>query len=480
MNLFQLILKQMRQRLLSTLLTCFSILLGMTLATSILILGREAKGVFAQTNFGFDLIVGPKASPLQLVLNTIYHIDVSPGNIPYRLYEEIATGRSADGKPNLYHGRVAWAVPYAVGDSYRGRRIVGTSTELFGVDGQGNPLPDDKAPHYRGKERYTFAQGRAFAPNKFEAVVGSDVALKLGLKIGDTFQATHGVPTATFVPFDQHPEVWTIVGILNETHTANDRVLFIPLLTFYAIFEHESGLERIAVIQAGGTRPAAATETKPAPSAKPAETAASQEAGEPEEKAYTLNPDGTINVKLPKDEWEISAILVQSTSPYSLLDLKNILQNLPDGIGVQPAGIMQTFFDTFLPATSTLLLLISTLVTIVAAVSILVSIYNSVTARFKEIAIMRALGATRVRILTVVCLEAAIVGTIGGVLGLVCGHLLAAGGSFYLQRLMGTGIPWWRLGWQELVYLPIVVAVSLLAGLVPALKAYQTPVAENL
>jgi putative ABC transport system permease protein len=478
MNLLQLILKQMRQRLLSTLLTCLSILLGMTLATSILILGREAKGVFAQTDFGFDMIVGPKASPLQLVLNTIYHIDVSPGNISYRLYQEIATGRT-DGKPNLYHGRVAWAVPYAVGDSYHGRRIVGTSTELFGVDEQGKPLPDDKVPHYRGKERYTFAQGRAFAPNKFEAVIGSDVAKLLGLKIGDTFQATHGVPTATFVPFDLHPEVWTIVGILNETHTANDRVLFIPLLTFYAIFEHESGLEHIAVIQAGGTRPGAETETKPAAETKPAETAASQPEGE-EEKAYTLNPDGTINVKLPKEEWEISAILVQSTSPAAMLELKNILQNLPDGIGVQPAGIMQTFFDTFLPATATLLLLISTLVTVVAGVSILVSIYNSVTARYKEIAIMRALGATRVRILAVVCLEAAIIGTIGGVLGLLCGHLLAAGGSFYLQKLMGTGIPWWRIGWQELVYLPIVVVVSLLAGLVPALKAYQTPVAENL
>jgi len=125
MNIFQLVLKQMRQRSLSTLLTCLSIFLGMTLATSVLILGREARAVFAQTDYGFDLLVGPKASPLQLVMNTIYHVDVSPGNIPYSMYLDIATGRekSEDGTVNPFRGMAAWAVPYAVGDSYQGRRI---------------------------------------------------------------------------------------------------------------------------------------------------------------------------------------------------------------------------------------------------------------------------------------------------------------------------------------------------------------------
>ncbi len=93
---------------------------------------------------------------------------------------------------------------------------------------------------------------------------------------------------------------------------------------------------------------------------------------------------------------------------------------------------------------------------------------------------MRALGATKTRILAIVCLEAGIVGAIGAVAGLIAGHLLAAGGSVYLHALMGTGIRWWRIGWEEVLYLGIVILVSLLAGLVPALKAYGTPVAENL
>ena len=475
MNLFQLVLKQMRQRLLSTLLTCLSIVLGMTLATGVLILGREGRGVFAQTDYGFDLLVGPKASPVQLVMNTIYHIDVSPGNIPYRLYEDMVTGRevSEGGKPNPFRGLVAWAVPYAVGDSYKGRRIVGTTPQLFGVDDAGKPLPAEKVPHYRRGAAYHMAEGRAFAPNRFEAVIGSEVAQNAGLKVGSTFHATHGMPGPADIP-DVHEETWTVVGVLEETHTANDKVLFIPLMTFYAIFEHEAGLEKIGAIQGSATSSPAGNAATKAAVSKPAASA------EHEEKAYTLNPDGTINVKLPKDQWEVSAILVQTKSAKAMLDMQFVLRNLPEAVGVNPAQEMEKFFDTFLPNVMRLLLLISGMVMVVGGVSILVSIYNSVTARGREIAIMRALGATRARILTAVCVEAALVGLMGGVIGLFAGHLLAAGASVYLQRWMGTGIGWWRVGGAEMLYLAVVVAVSLVAGLVPALKAYGTPVAENL
>src|SRR5436190_15107104 len=113
-----------------------------------------------------------------------------------------------------------------------GGGIVGSMAQLFGVGDGGKGLPEEKVPHYRGKEAYGFAEGRAFAPNKFEAVVGWEVAKTLGLHVGSTFQATHGVPRADFVPFDVHPETWKVVGVLQQTQTANDRVLFIPLLTF--------------------------------------------------------------------------------------------------------------------------------------------------------------------------------------------------------------------------------------------------------
>jgi len=108
------------------------------------------------------------------------------------------------------------------------------------------------------------------------------------------------------------------------------------------------------------------------------------------------------------------------------------------------------------------------------------TIYNSVSARRREIAILRALGATRQRILSLICFEAILVGIIGGIAGLIAGHLLCAIGSVYLERAVGEGIHWLIISWHEAAYLAAVIFISFLAGLVPALKAYSTPVATNL
>ena len=134
MNLFQLVLKQMRQRALGTWLTLLSVLLGVALATATIIAYREGGKVFGQTDYGYDVIVGPRGSPLQLTINTVYHLDKSPGNIPYSVYEDLRRNRAS----------VRIAVPYAVGDTFENHRIVGTTPALFGsqaasTDPSGSP-----------------------------------------------------------------------------------------------------------------------------------------------------------------------------------------------------------------------------------------------------------------------------------------------------------------------------------------------------
>ena len=95
MNLFQLVFKQMRQRALSTWLTLLSVVIGVALAVAIMILQRESAHLFGQSDFGYDIIIGPpKGSALQLTLNTVYHLDKSAGNVPYSLYEEMSRTRS--------------------------------------------------------------------------------------------------------------------------------------------------------------------------------------------------------------------------------------------------------------------------------------------------------------------------------------------------------------------------------------------------
>src|SRR3954463_4140242 len=185
MNLFQLVLKQMRQRSLSTWLTLLSVLLGVSLAVAIMILRREGQNLFAQTDFGYDVLIGPpKGSPLQLTLNTCYHLDVSPGVVPYGLYADMSRKTAPlPGHPD-YRPYIRHAVPFMVGDSFRGRRIVGTSPEMFGYNDDGTKQ-EGITFQVRADQPYQLEQGRVFAPRKFQAVIGSDVAQTLHLRLYD-------------------------------------------------------------------------------------------------------------------------------------------------------------------------------------------------------------------------------------------------------------------------------------------------------
>ena len=607
MNIFQLVLKQMRQRALGTWLTTLSILLSVALATAVLIAYRESGKVFGQSEYGYDVIVGAKGSKLQLVLNTVYHLDVSPGNVPYTVYEGLSS-------PN--NRFVKAAVPYGVGDTYKGHRIVGTLPKLFGFDDEGKPMPADRVMEYRPGRQYELEQGRVFHPEKFEAVIGSEVGERTGLKLGSKFKATHGQP-AEGVEEDVHEHEWEVVGVLKPTQTANDAVLFIPLISFFAVAEHGEGLKAQAALKSamsgaaagppgvpvlpGRRPPGQAPAPAPTPNTPPASTPASAPAthdahdhghdhdhdhehaedaskkpttgaAKPDDHAHEhgdadhkhdhdhaedhkhedkeepkpagkapaqphvragaaavqlvsfqaapqgegahdhdhdhkaekaegakapaeesheghdhehpdhfhVHDDGTIHLDLPKEAWQVSAILIKSRGGVSAQQLMYMINNSPLGMAASPAMEMRAFFDTFFKPSAMLLLALAGLVTVVAAVSILVSIYNAVSARQREIAIQRALGATRGRVLAQICLEAALIGLIGGVLGIVAGHLLAGLGSVFFQQTVGERINWLQPDKWEGVYLVGVVAVAVLAGLVPGLKAYRTPVATNL
>ena len=531
MNLIQLVLKQMRQRSLSTVLTLLSVLLGVSLAIAILIIQRESRSLFGQSDFGYDIIIGPpKGSPLQLTLNTVYHMDVSPGVVPYALYEDLARKTAPPpGRPD-YRRYVRSAVPFMVGDSYQGRRIVGTSPAMFGADDDGKPTGGEVF-EYRPGQHFELAEGHVFAARKFEAIIGSDMASRLGLhlfdpklsdeeneKYGGAFRATHGMPAANEKP-DIHKPRWKIVGILKPTHTANDRALFVPFISLYGIAEHEGGIIDQALLRAGidpsrippgrvdevlgqlGVDPknipesvkrkfkieradvkdvgGSAGDLMQNAKVAPATEEGKDEGEDPD--AYHLDGNGNIVPDLPPEQWSLSAVLVKSRGGFAAQQLMYNFKVIDDrATAVNPALVMRDFFDTFLAGTTKVLLLVSAFVTIVAGASILTTIYNSVSARLREIAILRALGATRRRVLAIICIEAVAVGLIGGLLGLIVGHLLAAAGSAYTYRVIGEAINWKFVGLYEWLYLLGVGVMALIAGLVPAIKAYRTPVATNL
>ncbi|MGC4072401.1 MAG: ABC transporter permease [Nibricoccus sp.] len=211
MLILQIVYKSLRQHLVSTLVSATAIALAGGLLMAVWVMRQEANRSFTSVTGGFDAVLGARSSKLQLVLNAIFHLEESPGNIAAADFELLKQN------PN-----VEVALPIAVGDNFKGYRLVGTTADLF-----------DRVEFSPGR-RYTIeSPGRAFSEDQKEAVVGSFAAQTLSLKIGDTFHPFHGL---NYDETKQHAETFVVTGILSPTSTPADRVIWIPL----------SGLQRMS------------------------------------------------------------------------------------------------------------------------------------------------------------------------------------------------------------------------------------------
>lgn len=206
--------KSLRHHLVSTLVSALAIALAGGLLMAVWIVQQEANRAFTGVTGGFDAVLGARSSKLQLVLNSIFHLEDSPGNIAAADVEAIRAN------PN-----VEVAMPIAVGDNYRGYRLVGAPLDVL--------LQVEYAP---GKRYALVAPGRPFTDGAFEAVVGSFAAQQLGLKIGDTFHPFHGL---NFDESKQHAETYTVTGIIAPTGTPADRVIWIPLAGLQRMSGHD-------------------------------------------------------------------------------------------------------------------------------------------------------------------------------------------------------------------------------------------------
>src|SRR5687768_5142622 len=184
MTLPLIIYRSLRQHALSTVVTAGSIALACGLLMCVCMVKTQSQTAFTQTTTGFDAVLGARGSRLQLVLNAIFHLEASPGNLAYADYEAIKR-----------HPAVKAAIPIAVGDNLRGFRIVGTLPELFA-----------QVEYAPGKKYALQAGGKIFGAEAKEAVAGSFAAERLGLKAGDTFQPFHGL---AFNEEQRHDDTYT-------------------------------------------------------------------------------------------------------------------------------------------------------------------------------------------------------------------------------------------------------------------------------
>ena len=214
MTLWLIVRRSLRQHLLSTLVTSFSIALAGGLWLSVWTIKDQANATFTGVNSGFDAVLGARGSKLQLVLNSIFHVEASPGNLAWEDYLDLKNNPS-----------VAAAIPIAVGDNYRGYRLVGVSTNLF-----------SDIEYRPGQKFEVFPGGRVFDSTRREAVVGSFVARSLGLRPGDEFHPYHGL---IFDEKSQHAETYVVVGVLRPSNTPSDRVIWIPLAGLQRMSGHD-------------------------------------------------------------------------------------------------------------------------------------------------------------------------------------------------------------------------------------------------
>ena len=172
MVLLSLAYQSLKNRVLTTTLTVFSIGLSIALLIGVENVRVGARESFANTISQTDLIVGARGGSLQLLLYTVFRIGAATNNITYQTYEHWKN-----------HPAVAWTIPYSLGDSHRGFRVVGTDENFY------------KHYRYRRDRSITFESGR-LPQEVFEVALGSDVARTLGYKTGDKVVITHGVASA--------------------------------------------------------------------------------------------------------------------------------------------------------------------------------------------------------------------------------------------------------------------------------------------
>jgi putative ABC transport system permease protein len=444
MSYWKIAWRNMQERALASSLTGLSMALGIALMVLVLVIHEVFVNQLSNDAQGYNFIIGGNGSPYEVVLTTVFHVGKPLYPIPYRIYKKFID----DGEFAPY---TDLAVPVCLGDSYSTEdgqrfRVVGTTPEMFDKLAYGAEK-DGTEKFYRFQ-----SGGRNFkSENFFEAVLGSVVANRTGLKVGDTFRPTHGISGEG----DKHDE-FTVVGILEPTGTSNDRALFINIEGFYLLAGHARAPKEGAAV------------------AKPAASIATAR-GE----SHVDHP-----APLPEDQREITSILVRCKQDQLMAPMA-IEMGVNKGEdrsaqAVAPVNVVERLKESFLAPMRMVLLVLTVMIVVVAGISILVSIYNSMSERSHDIAVMRALGASRQAVMAVILVESILLSLLGGAAGLLLGHGVLAAASPIVEFYTGITVKAWEFTWQELLLVPGLVSFAALVGFLPAVSAYRTDVAKTL
>ncbi|MFN0316693.1 MAG: ABC transporter permease [Burkholderiales bacterium] len=407
----QLAIKSLRNRKFTAALTAISIALSVMLLLGVERMRNESRTSFTATVSGTDLIVGARSSPVHLLLYSVFHVGNPTNNLRWESYLSIAQ------RPE-----VAWVIPFSLGDTHRGFRVMGTTAAFF--------------EHFRfgGNRSLSLAQGNPFA-NAQEAVLGADVARRLGYRVGERIVLAHGAGDVSFITHDEHP--LRVSGVLARTGTPVDRTVHVSLQALEDIHARASTDDNDPL--------AAATRHNEAQHAA------------------------------------ISAFLLGLKNRGAALAVQRVVNEYePEPLtAILPGATLQEVWE-ILGTVERTLFAVSVLVVIVGLAGMLVALLTSLNERRREMAVLRSAGARPSHVFALILGEAAFLTLTGMMLGVAVlyGGLILGRG--WLETQFGLFI---ELAWpsaHELGLLALVGIAGVLIGLIPAYRIYRRSLTDGM
>ncbi len=432
MNDACLILAALKARWFNNVLSILLTACGVMIAVMVLLFGHHLQSRIAADTQGIDIVIGAKGSPLQLILSAVYHVDIPTGNISYE-----------DARQWMTHPQVARAIPLALGDNWRGTRIVGTT--------------HDYIAHYGGQ----LAAGRLWE-HPFEAVAGADV----DIAVGDDFVGAHGLIEGGHVHDD---ETYHVVGRLEPTGTVLDRLLLTAVDSVLLIH----GMEAIEGLP---ERPASSDHHEHSHSHDHHhhDDHGSHHSHDDHHHDHDHHHHSHSHDGAP----ELTALLITVRAPVALMNLPRVINRESALQAANPAYEMARLTAMMGLGAKTLSAL-ATLLVIVAALSIFTGLAGSLESRSGHLAMLRALGYSRPRIFKIITAEGLLVVICGLALGLACGYAGFAMLTEQIRPLSASGAR--AIITPQVMWLGLAVLVAgLVAASIPALRAARIDVARQL
>ncbi|MDP9910358.1 putative ABC transport system permease protein [Variovorax boronicumulans] len=396
-------------------LTVFSIALSTFLLLGVERIRTELRENFASSVSGTDLIVGARTGSTQLLLYSVFRIGAATNNISWKSVQALQA-----------HPGVDWVVPLSLGDSHRGFSVLATTPDYF--------------THFRYGDRQTLKlrEGKPFDA-LFDAVVGAEVADKLGYHVGQKITLAHGSGELNVAEHADKP--FTVVGVLARTGTPVDRTVHIGL----------AAMEAIHLEWVGGA---------PMPGVKiPAEQV----------RKFDLTPKN------------VTAALVGLKNRAAVFGVQRWISTYTGEplMAILPGVALDELWSV-IGIGENALLLMSALVALVSLAGLVSVVMAGLNERRRELAVLRAVGAGLRHVLALLALEGALVTVLGVLLGVTMAVLGIALLSPWLQAQFGLTLSLSEPTLNEWLLTASLLVAGWLASLLPGIRAYRLSLADGL